>query len=406
MPRLKIKDQKNKHRFFLWDTDRGLLGRPDGTRVSLSTKTKLGKLLQRYLKYGELDGYGIPIEAERSAWKDDLHAKVNNRRLLEDKLGIQREDHPLYIQSERGIGYKWVPFKDQEEAAIPPQRLERLPYPTKPGYWYRIGCKFETWVGEDHPSLPASRPRHPEWIENFAYLARFPVTNQVYADFIEQGGVRDPQFWPDGEIYRSALREGFTAPAFRHHPLFNGADHPVVGVSWYEAVAFCNWLTATVRNKPPPWWTEKMRFRLPDEAEWEWVARLGEPDGLDEETNRGRPYPWGDEEPTRDRANHAGMFGGTIHVGGLPLGATPNGILDLAGNAAEWCRNTWQPNYASSKERNHGQGAFDVLARARVIRGGHWRCEGWHLLASRREGLSAWARENTVGFRLCIGTDP
>jgi formylglycine-generating enzyme required for sulfatase activity len=123
---------------------------------------------------------------------------------------------------------------------------------------------------------------------------------------------------------------------------FNGDDQPVVRVSWYAARAYCFWLSCleAVINRGEE--LEKIKdieglasiYRLPVEVEWEWAAG-GEPDGSI------REYPWPKEkgEPTAKLANYNGNVGAATPVGRYPGGATPQGLMDMAGNAWEWMEN-------------------------------------------------------------------
>ena len=106
-------------------------------------------------------------------------------------------------------------------------------------------------------------------------------------------------------------------PRFWHDAAFNNPSQPVVGVCWYEAMAYATWLAA-VTGQP---------YRLPTEPEWEWAARRG-----------GRPFPWGNGWDA-DRLNSLegeDRVMRTTPVGVYPHGATPDGIHDLAGNVWEW----------------------------------------------------------------------
>ncbi|PDW02298.1 formylglycine-generating enzyme family protein, partial [Candidatus Viridilinea mediisalina] len=171
-------------------------------------------------------------------------------------------------------------------------------------------------------------------------LARYLVTNAQYQRFIEAGGYDPTQPWWD-VAGRAWLRRNDQAtdgladwqrrrhkqqPAWWTDPRFGKArpNHPLVGISWYEATAFCAWLTHYLRDGSV--------YRLPSEAEWEYAAR-----GV-----LRRPYPWGEETPDGERANFAGTHNGTSAVGCFPLGATPEGILDLAGNVWEWTRSEYR----------------------------------------------------------------
>ena len=115
-------------------------------------------------------------------------------------------------------------------------------------------------------------------------------------------------------------------PAKARRSAYNLPNHPVVAVSWYEALAFCNWLGEKLGVK----------VSLPTEAQWEKAAR-----GTD-----GRQYPWG-EKITPDHANYAETkIDATSAVGIFPKGASPYGALDMSGNVWEWCLTKWRDDYS------------------------------------------------------------
>lgn len=124
------------------------------------------------------------------------------------------------------------------------------------------------------------------------YITRVPVTNAQYKVFVDATGHRLPKHWQGG-----AIPPGQEA-------------HPVVWVSWEDAQAFCAWAGV----------------RLPSEEQWEKAAR-----GTD-----GRTYPWGEAAPDEQRCNFNGYEGSTTPVGNYPAGASPYGVLDMAGNVWEW----------------------------------------------------------------------
>jgi hypothetical protein len=145
----------------------------------------------------------------------------------------------------------------------------------------------------------------------------------------------------------------------KHHP-DAPSDHPVVNVTWYEAMAYAAWLGGT----------------LPTEAQWELAARGRE----------GRAYPWGNEKPTRARANYdddsggAGRILSTAPVGSFPEGATPEKVHDLAGNVWEWCR--------------------DGAAPGRVLKGGSFFNAERYLAPSSSNSLHPEGSNTIVGFRV------
>jgi formylglycine-generating enzyme required for sulfatase activity len=146
-------------------------------------------------------------------------------------------------------------------------------------------------------------------------------------------------------------------------------NHPVVNVSWYEALKYCDWLTERLRawqGTPEPLATLLCRegwcVSLPSEAEWEKAAR----------STDGRIYPWGNE-PNTERANYDETgINMTSAVGCFPAGASPYGCLDMAGNVWEWTRSLWgQYPYPTDKrrlaQRENLQAPED---EPRVLRGG------------------------------------
>lgn len=158
------------------------------------------------------------------------------------------------------------------------------------------------------------RPRHTIVLSAFA-IDRLPVTNAEFARFLHlQGalnriGERMYDFDdPDARIHR-------VDGQYRADPGYE--SHPVVEVPWAGARDYC----------------ASQGKRLPTEAEWEKAAR-----GSD-----GRRYPWGDETPDRSRARYASGWNETAPVGAFPAGASPHGVLDMAGNAWEWVSSAYRP---------------------------------------------------------------
>ncbi len=190
------------------------------------------------------------------------------------------------------------------------------------------------------------KPVHEEHVEGFS-ISRYPVTNMQYQAFVADGGYtrRWRQCWTDAGWQEQGDRKG---PRSFESPV-DLPNHPRVGLSWYEAVAFGRWLSERTG----------VDHRLPTEAEWERAAR-----GTD-----GREYPWGPKfDAERCNASKTGV-GVPTAVGLFPSGVSPAGnngigICDASGNVWEWCATKHRKNY-KEPEDNGLEGSA-----VRVLRGG------------------------------------
>lgn len=140
---------------------------------------------------------------------------------------------------------------------------------------------------------------------------------------------------------------------------FNGDNQPVVGISWYAARSYCFWLSCleTVINQGRKIEDVKQVadiYRLPTEKEWEWAAG-GETNGSI------REYPWPKDKggPTPSLANYGENVGATTLVGRYPEGATPRGLMDMAGNAWEWMENLYREDGKKKEVRKIGRQKTD-----------------------------------------------
>jgi hypothetical protein len=147
-------------------------------------------------------------------------------------------------------------------------------------------------------------------------ISQYPVTNQWFAKFIAAGGYKNDQYW-DQKGLTWLQEKKVSDPKYWHAWRWNCPNAPVVGVSWYEANAFCHWLTLHRQDG--------YTYGLPTEEQWEAAAA-----GFEQ-----REYPWGEWQV--DRCNIAKTkIGKTSAVGIFKDGATPQGVADLAGNVLEW----------------------------------------------------------------------
>ncbi len=223
-------------------------------------------------------------------------------------------------------------------------------------------------------------------------ISQFPVTNIQFSAFVNDGGYGVERFWPEarkegywqaGQFKGRYDREARDRPYDFGSP-FNLPNHPVVGVSWYEAVVYCRWLSEKLGRL----------VRLPTEAEWEKAAR-----GVD-----GRHYPWGDEEETGLRCNMGNTdIIATSVVGMFPTGASLYGALDMSGDVWEWCSTIWEDNPYPFKVQD--EWAKDYLGRTdvhRVLRGGAFDDGPSYVRCAARFGYDPSSRVGDYGFRVVL----
>jgi formylglycine-generating enzyme required for sulfatase activity len=227
-------------------------------------------------------------------------------------------------------------------------------------------------------------------------LARYPVTNAQYKFFMDDSGYNPNAPWWDEAGQTWLLRDDHAIdglqqgrdhkehPEYWYSKQFGIAcpNHPVVGISWYEAMAFCRWLTQHQHYNPEGYW-----YTLPSEAEWEYAARR---------ITR-RTYPWGDDVPDAERANFGYIYKSTNPVGCFVAGKTPEeGIHDLAGNVQQWLSTIWM-----SYPYNANDGREHVFSpESRVSRGGDWINISLFSRASTRSGEPPETHDINQGFRL------
>lgn len=235
----------------------------------------------------------------------------------------------------------------------------------RPGIGLRPdGLPDIVWVEIPGGKIKLEKVDHVFQVKPFK-IAQYPVTNAQFEAFLKaEDGYQNDKLWQDIEPNLLADRSSWSEP-----------NAPRETVSWYDAVAFCRWLSAKTGTS----------ICLPTEWEWQHAATGGD---LRHE------YPW----ERRWNASHCNSresgLGRTTHVGIFPQGTTQHGVLDMAGNVWEWCLNTYEnPDQPEAVDINTTGGK-------RVIRGGSWYDGAGDLRASHRSRTDADSRYSTVGFRL------
>ena len=250
--------------------------------------------------------------------------------------------------------------------------LDNRPLDNRPGVWgtYLIEEKRAV-VDIDWVKIPGSpfvyQNGEQRDLETF-WIARYPITHSQFQVFIDAPDGYHNETWWRGLAERSiALAE----------PHWQYSNHPRETVDWYQAIAFCRWLSV-LRNET---------ITLPTEQQWERAAR-----GRD-----GRDYPWG-----RDyRSGYANIdeawgevgeydLGQTSAVGIYPQGQSDEGVLDLSGNVWEWCLN----------EYDHPEQTGLSGTGRRVVRGGSWHGNQDHARAAARNDGDPGFSLLSLGFRV------
>jgi len=260
---------------------------------------------------------------------------------------IDRRAEALQALARSGAGYWSGPYGEPEWITIP---------------------AGEFWMGEDDEIHRVYLPEY--------QIARVPVTNYQYGLFVKATGNKAPHGWED------------------QRPPRGRESHPVVYVSWYHAIAYCNWLRQ-MTGKP---------VTLLNEAEWEKAAR-GDRDQ--------RAYPWG-HKFDRQRCNTTELgLHDTTPVGIFLEGASPYGVLDLSGNVDEWTRSVWGKEFVKPGFTDPYADRFkvreDLLADSdifRILRGGSWLLDQGFARCACRYWRNPGYGDGSIGFRVSLRAAP
>ena len=255
-------------------------------------------------------------------------------------------------------------------------------------------------------------------------IARAPVTNGEFLEFVEEGGYHDEKYWSAqgwqwlqsggapqleksfAKFFNKEINEPMELTAFKEkldHPVYwqpldNGRwqqrvydkyvllneDLPVVHISWFEAEAFCNWAGR----------------RLPTEAEWE-LAASGEPTSAgDRPSPRQRRYPWGEQSAEPHHANLDWRAGGPVEVAAHGAGDSAFGCRQMIGNVWEWTADDFlpYPGFSPDPYKEYSQPWFGTH---KVLRGGCWATSSLLIHNGWRNFYTPDRRDVWAGFRTC-----
>lgn len=227
------------------------------------------------------------------------------------------------------------------------------------------------WMGINaDEGIPYETPRHEIFLPAYR-IGKYPVTNSQYKVFIQDTGrpVKPSMGW-DGQ----RVPDGYE-------------NHPVTGVTWYEALDYCRWLTERAQGKH--------RYSLPNEAQWERACRGG----------NNTIYPWGDEFDPK-RSNH-----GRSSLASVDAYPAQNdyGCFDFVGNVRQWTCSLWGPNFLvpdakySYPWKNDRRNDVEVNSQIRrIVRGSSFKAEKSDLRCTVRKGELPEAWVAGVGFRVIM----
>jgi formylglycine-generating enzyme required for sulfatase activity len=333
---------------------------PDAQAVITAKKRRLSTLEVQAARYGIDCPAHITIEIE------DLRREIAE---AEGEANVQQNAAPPTPAQDLSGGANTRVEPQERTPVAPPDRSPDTPAPpqtaSKNASLITNPASLPSWLPEliripAGPFLMGSsdadtradddeKPQHRLKLPDY-WIGKTPVTNAQFRPFVEGDGYTNRAYWTAvGWAWRK--EENILKPVDWDDAKWNGADYPVVGVSWFEALAYCRWLSAQTGDD----------YRLPSEAEWEKAARG--PAGL--------IWPWGNTwEAGRCNSKEAGIQR-TTPVGQYPTGASPYGVLDMAGNVWEWCATKYGRSYPYQPEDEWTEAYLEEDV-GRRIRGGAW----------------------------------
>lgn len=400
-------------------------------------------------------------EKESKTHEHYLLARLASEGLYEAGLvGVERgEDGKALLKRVK----EWLleslalsPFLGAPERAAAGSALARIGDPRKPivcipeMHFVRIPSgMFIMGSKDDTLAFKDEKPQCRVSLEEY-WISLYPVSQAQYRAFEEDHGYENPAFWPEaiahgiwkeGQVIRTLYKLDSsrkivldrTENATRHRSFglpYDLDNHPVVGVCWYEAMAFCYWLTDLGHRQK--WLNPKSRLVLPSEAEWEKAARGGlklpnkneyaaiaglaaKVKSAESEyysnPDAARLYPWDGQEIDGNKANYdkAGIKTSSP-LGCFNAGNSPYGCGEMSGNVWEWTRSLWGEKWEGIDEKyaypyEPGQSRENLTAGPQVLRclrGGSFNDDLQYVRCAYRLGYNPDDRDDVLGFRVVL----
>lgn len=329
-------------------------GLPKGERANLPTLADtidyLAAVRKQVFDYLQV----VPLNEQERLWRFILQHESQHCETICFLLELQRiksKPNQLLISS---LSFPLIENHQSREIEIPAGEFE---------------------MGSDSlDALDNERPRHRVYLDSYL-IDKYPVTCGEYRQFMLAGGYQNQELWsPAG--WEWLQNNSIIQPLYwKEDAVWD--NHPVCGVSWYEADAYARFV-------------EK---RLPTEAEWEKAASWDAAAGVR------RTYPWGEALPDGELCNHNYIYRGTTPVNAHPTGESSYGLQDVLGNVWEWTA-SWFDGYEGFEYypyRGYSQVYFD--GEHRVLKGGSWVTRPFGLRCSFRNWYHPFVREIFAGFR-------
>ena len=338
--------------------EKGAAGRIGRMLRTMLTDAEAALEQQTYLRKAEREYAPIRELAQREA----------TRQLACTEFFEFQQDFPDYDPdniAKTCLDIQQVKVATVGKPTILPEPFEWIDIPNG-----RVTLQPVTWTDDDSKKGYLLKPKTID-VGRFA-IAKYPITNGQFAKFVEAGGYTKQRFWTQAS-WRKRKKDGWTEPRYWQDNQWNGVEQPVVGVSWYEAVAFCLWLGELTGEN----------IMLPTEDQWQYAAQGDE----------GREYPWGNDWDCQRCNNSVSPCDSNATT---PVrqyedkGDSPFGVVDMAGNVWEWCLTDYHNGSNEISSSN-----------SRVLRGGAWDGgvpEGFRCAVRfRRHPLDGYG---DVGFRV------
>jgi formylglycine-generating enzyme required for sulfatase activity len=313
--------------------------------------------------------------------KESKEQKVESREERVEKIGVSAEAFEVMGEAKATRGGN-LPAGDGNTLFIGGAEFKRVP----------AGKFIMGSHDEDTQAFDQEKPRHTIDIPYDYWLARFTVTNVDFEKFIaatnfkttaeEQGSA----YGYDGKEWKDIKGAFWRKPRGAESNIDNKGDHPVVSLSWLDAMKYCAWANEEFRAEIAQ--AGNLILRLPTEAEWEKTARGA----------YGLIYPWGNEfDPKRlNFADNSKMD--TVPVGAYPNGASPYGCEQMAGNVWEWTHTRFEKYPYKVDDGREKEKASET----RVLRGGAFGDSSGSVRCACRSYYGPSGRYGSLGFRLCV----